>query len=1531
MRVFTKQTATTTNPLNRTWLHLIILIGVTLGIGEMSVWGQAQGELMMKKTWDATPGSGGHEGTITLETFVTGSEITYSTHQPNDIVLVLDFSNSMASSMSILREAVGTFCDMILQDAVENDVDHRISICSFAAGPGTYGSSSSNYDGTQLLSGSLSTTYYPSYTDADYNSSLLSIKSNGGNTLNNDVQSAINKIKYGNTSAGTYMQYGLDMALNVLNNRSVKTFTSDGREFPRGMIVVFFTDGAPGYGPSSEYWRNNSSTEEVEEADAAVAKAAAIKAIRVDKHDAESDEKPRVYSIGILDNANNSSAYICDKEIKTGYSRWKGREQSGPSSQAYACINGLLHFISSDFDETIDSWQPAIEIYGDLEVPDYDGFYFGSSEMNELQSAFAHIASQSGATPVDMNSATIIQDVISESFKLPANTQVSDIKVYAPKLTGIEDVPNPTRDDYYFEDLEEGLLTIGKDDEGNIGVITGGTNNRLPTSYAYTNDNGETVTVKVIDIQGNDNKTIQITGFNFKQNWCGKTGNIFRGRKIVIKIPIETEEGVWGDGIETNGPMSVIFPNGDMANPIGFERPTADVKGDVWTEIVTSKPNTFNENADPIPLGSPEDLAWFISWVNGREGYGPDANGNPTDGIVPHPSANAILTADLDMSAHNWVPIGGNSVTYTGTFDGDGHVITGLKNNASKFYKQGQNVVVYPGMFGTVGGTVHDVFVLDCEFRAKKHEGTLIHYGIIIDTLAQGGTLYNSEAAGRLMTDNGAGNETLIFGGLVGLNHGTIHSCMSMAQLTGFNLGGAIGESRWLDGSTKISVENIFTNPQFNYIGAHQQGMVGGFTALSEGTNYRYGYMRFERPNQGLEKAYFGMALGHYICVQTAGVFYQILFPIQSIVDVPYEYWGLRTGLSGGIQATHYANTMPKYLYNYKSADDVEWMLEKLNHSTSSHSKWKRTTAGSYSLGAGDINDDYPILSFGYACIGSADGIAFDYSHSLNEMLDRHNSGKLNENTALPGEGSGYVGTSTHDYHVNASPSIYGGTINLYKNDHTDRSTNSNVMVYIDENISLLQDAGSVIEAYTCQTMKTFCDSDGERWHNVSSSLANSEIGFSYIHNDTVPHNWEADPCGVQLSENDDKALFPSDASSVTPFDFYCFYEPQYHWINFRRNSKSHWHMDNYTLNIPYDNETTLTPGKGYLLAIDKEQFLQNRGMLNNGTITIPVTTSAPDWTGLKGYNLLGNPYQSYLDFTIFAWANSGLWKDASEMTYAVYDPQTGDYVQGTAGEQPSEGALAANGDINMHQGFFVKVSTSGTATFTNDMRSNTPASGTQFRGSKANYPLVNLILTDAEGKRDIAVLEVGRPENGGGQKLRTSSAKGHISLRHDDKDFGILFSEKTEGSQPLYFDTDEDGTFTLSWNTANADFSSLTLVDNLTGVKYDMLANDHYTFQGNASDYRSRFKVVIGRFTGIDEEDGPSTGSGTFAFYDGSDWVVNGQGQLTVTDMTGRTVYATSLTNDQNRVSLNGVANGVYLMRVADGQNVMVQKIVVR
>ncbi|MBQ8959177.1 MAG: VWA domain-containing protein [Bacteroidales bacterium] len=1401
--------------------------------------------LKMDKTWTATNATGS-EGYVTLEAFVTGESVTTYSAVPTDIVLVVDQSRSMTdyylgnvTRLVALKRAATSFVETVRQKAEDENVNHKVAIVGFAAGP------NGRYENTELLSTETEVNYRQ-ITDNDYKAALVDVNQDG--QVNKRLTNAIAAIS---ANGGTYMQYGMEMAKGILDKREETTYETDDGALPRATVVVFFTDGYPGgyqyytdafcegQGPGSYAYDQQSVS------DAAVAMANSIK-----------ESGARVFSIGIFGDASPETAYTTTKTTAWGYTIW---------TTGVAAANGLMHFISSDFGPgEATSWSALTESPANVAGYHDNGFYYSANDAAQLTQVFTSIANMVSSVPLPLNAQTIVQDEVSQHFHLPDNA-LEGIRVYTAPFTG----GNPEFGDKVpMEDPD-------------------------------------------IVIEGNQ---VRVSGFDFAANWCGMhNGTEPQGNKLIIEIPLVVNDGVWGDGLPTNGNMSVIYPDGDLTNPYGpFPMPYANVLGEVWTEVVTEEPLGFRADS----LYRPEDLAWFISLVNGRQGY---SNYDPNHPVDPHPTLYGKLAADIDMSAHNWVAIGSNGIAYEGEFDGNGYVITGLKNNASKYYQLGTTqAVVYPGMFGKVSGTVHDVFVLDSDFHAKKHAGTKIHYGIIIDTLAQGGMLYNSEAAGRLMTNDEEGNDTLIFGGLVGLNWGEIHSCMSMAQLTGFNMGGAIGQSYNLTGdSNKNKIENLFTNPQFNYIGDNKKGFVGGFTAISEGNRYRYSYMRFERPSKNLDQAVFGMAVGRLVLTTVAHTYQQVLFPVESLFNVPHEHTGQLAGIYGGVVMTPYGYTCAKYLYHREG--DIEWMLTNLTNIDSSRSTWKRTTAGNYSAGAGDINDDYPILAFDYACVGSSDGIVLDYGRSLDEMLDRHNMGNVNEHTTL---GDNYKKTQ--------HAAIYGGTINLYANQSTDRSTTDHVMVYIDEDISLLQDEGSVIDAYTCQTMKTFCDKNGERWHNVSSSLS-SDIGFSYANNGVVPHNWDPDPCGLILSQTDDHALFPSDAP-VSAIDFYCFYEPQYHWLNFKRNSLSHWHMDNYEVNIPYpEQEDHFIPGKGYLLAIDKEQFLQNRGVLNNGAVTIPVTASAPEWTGLRGYNLLGNPYQSYLDFDLFVAGNPNLWgsNDASAQTYAVYNPVKDSYLQYAQGV--SVGAETASRYINMHQGFFIRTSQDGDARFNNAMRTHTKDRQTGFRDVQPAYPLINFELSDGSNSTDVAVLELGRPDEGGAEKLRVGAAQGRISLRHDEHDFAILFRDLTQGSQPLWFKAEEDGVFTLSWTLENARFTELTLLDNITGARVDMTSRDSYQFEGHRSDYQSRFKVVVGAFADVEEAIDAPEGMTSFAFFDGTNWVVNGKGRLDVIDATGRTICNTTLNDEQNHVNIGGVAQGVYVLRVVGEDGVKTQKIVVR
>ena len=1586
------------------WKHALkftlLLIGFVMGFGMMGAYAQTltpipEG-LKMEKKWEPTNDLGS-QGNILVETFVTGHSVAQ--HVPSDIVLVLDVSGSMdetldsytytprnsqgysynsygnntyyvlydgqyyqvsrernyvwdwfnsgyrhnlhfnvgnttyylygtgvqttnpnvegagttiwtgvlyerhqLTKLEALKISVGQFVDIIAADATQYNVEHRISIVKYASNV-FYGNNNAESSLTEGNHRGANNNNNYNYTEVLINRRDPKSADYGATYIKNQVDAL-------QAGGATASDFGMNKARYVLASIPADEFEE------RSKVVVMFTDGEPTYQNQFDNTVANNT----------IGFAHDLKHSWIYNNNTYQFDAT-VFSVGVFDNeTTNIRTYM--NRVSSNYPDATGMGNNQGGTQAS------------------------------------EEYYFTAESAGGLSEIFVAIAGASGA--MSLPAATIVQDMVSPNFQLPEGA-TGTVVAYAPLCTDY----NETTGVYTFEDLKDaGTLTVNAN-----GVVTGGSENKLPTNFVTVNG-----------------KSIQMSGFDFSEHWCGwkedDHGNkTIHGRKIVIKIPVEVQPGMWGDGIDTNDPEHSYVQVGDVYyGP--FNSPSANVLGNVWTEVVTTEPANF----DPMNIDSPEDLAWFISRVNGRINY----NSNNT--VASTPDLNGRLTADIDMSAHNWVSIGAGykcnannqyvdasgavvdkptvKLAYEGNFDGNGHVITGLKNNADKWYELGYGqdnaVLVYPGMFSNVKGTVHDVFILDSDFRAKAHQiegqGTFLHHGILADTLT-GGTIYNCEAAGRITcNDDFANNANLVFGGLVGLNNGgTIYNAMAMANLTGYTMGGAVGENR-----SNGSFKNGFTNGEYHYIGGSGASAknIGGLAASNAGAIDNC-YVRFERYNENLNKATFNQLVASGTEATNSYTQQLVTWSRPSSQSITTE-----TNTNPTVPNTilnpadndenSYTISVNKTFYNMFTNDNMtggEWgtlgsynvyengtpLVDKLNEKKGDNgATWKRTTAGKYSVNAGDINDDFPVLQLpGYTCLASTDGITIDYAHNLSDMLHRHNSGALNENTTL-----------ADSYKVTDHAAINGGSINLFVNEDNrstatvqkEQSTDDNVVVYIDENISLLQDVGGSIEAYTGQTLKAFDNTDiqeGDRWHNISSSLSNSMFGWNYSNNEQVEHNLEPNPCGWILNTSDeDHAFYPIDLNSWHRGDFYCFYEPQYHWLNFRRNKLSHWHMDNPELNIPYPyQEDHFIPGKGYLTTIDmstwwnlelnettyskQAQFMQNRGKLNNGLVEIGVTADAPEWTGLKGYNLLGNPYQSYLDFTTFAWENSSLWNDASEMTFAIYDPETSNYVQGVAGEQPSEGSLATTGDINMHQGFLIRVSTGGTATFNNDMRHNTPAAGTHFRGERLNYPVINLIATDRQGNTDVAVLEVGRPENAGGQKLRVGSATGRISLRHDNTDFGILFRDMTEGNQPLYFNAEEDGTFTLNWNTANANFSSLTLVDNITGVRTDMLAHDSYAFEGRTSDYKSRFKILIGEFTDIEENE--ETVTNNFAFFDGSEWVVNGQGQLTVTDVMGRTVYTGNLANEQNRVNLNNVAPGVYLMQVLNANGAMVQKIVVR
>ena len=226
--------------------------------------------------------------------------------------------------------------------------------------------------------------------------------------------------------------------------------------------------------------------------------------------------------------------------------------------------------------------------------------------------------------------------------------------------------------------------------------------------------------------------------------------------------------------------------------------------------ITPTQPKGEGTADEPYQIGTAAELYWFAGLVNGTL---PDGGGENL-------SANAILTANiivntgvLDANKNlvsksdltEWEPIGARWSSYTGTFDGQGHTISGLYFN--------DPFASYVGLFGCIGanGKISNVGVLDSYFQFSALGGGVcgVNYGTVrdckntgsvrgISTIGgvcglneKGGIIENSFNEG---TVSGTGDNAQQVGGVSGYNNGTIKSCYNTASVSGQeSVGGVCG------------------------------------------------------------------------------------------------------------------------------------------------------------------------------------------------------------------------------------------------------------------------------------------------------------------------------------------------------------------------------------------------------------------------------------------------------------------------------------------------------------------------------------------------------------------------------------------------------------------------------------------------------------------------------------------------------------------------------------------------------------------
>ena len=166
------------------------------------------------------------------------------------------------------------------------------------------------------------------------------------------------------------------------------------------------------------------------------------------------------------------------------------------------------------------------------------------------------------ATHIISNSQSVASvDLISESFKLPANVDPSRVSVYTAPCTG--------KSGQY--------LTFGSEVKApNRGNVT------MWINSAPKPDGTFNWTQKTFDIDNNitietdtQNDKVVVGGFDYSTLWCGydATHTTYRGFKLIFEFPIVLRDGtIGGFDVPTNLPSSGLYPVDSDGN-VNFDDP----------------------------------------------------------------------------------------------------------------------------------------------------------------------------------------------------------------------------------------------------------------------------------------------------------------------------------------------------------------------------------------------------------------------------------------------------------------------------------------------------------------------------------------------------------------------------------------------------------------------------------------------------------------------------------------------------------------------------------------------------------------------------------------------------------------------------------------------------------------------------------------------------------------------------------------------------------------------------------------------
>jgi hypothetical protein len=378
---------------------------------------------------------------------------------------------------------------------------------------------------------------------------------------------------------------------------------------------------------------------------------------------------------------------------------------------------------------------------------------------------------------------------------------------------------------------------------------------------------------------------------------------------------------------------------------------------------------------------------------------------------------------------------------------------------------------------------------------------------------------------------------------------------------------------------------------------------------------------------------------------------------------------------------------------------------------------------------------------------------------------------------------------------------------------------------------------------------------------------------------------------------------------------------------------------------------TPIQIGKGYFVQTGSMDTIDFSGaQLNNGNYTFPLTRTGTT-NFYRGFNLVSNPYPSYVDFDAVTKSNilPTMWYRTSDVAQTmIFDTYNSELGIGT-----SLGGFAVTKFIPPMQSFWVKIPsgfTTGSIGFSNAMRSHYVSGFEGLKSSAQNFPVYIRFNLEDGLKKDQMILLMDQHLSATVDEFDSEKmiVSGYPQLFTNVGSTKLVINSlpysKSKVSVPITLDLPTSKSYIFQTEEIHVEDGLVLLEDRQEQIYQDLSINPCYGFYSNSGVISDRFVLHLNLPNGVhssmslsstfltNNDQNPSP----FDIYETDDQEIQislqdtmiGSCSMQIFDASGRLVKSISIIDAKTKINLTQGA-GVYFIQLERNQQIFRKKII--